>query len=68
MRICRRRIFHSPNHASANNPNPYGDDDYATPTFDEEEVIEEPNEPLEENNPTPVEVKPPTAKGGIRIR
>ena len=54
--------------ASANNPNPYGDDEYATPTFDEEEVIEEPNEPLEENNPTPVEVKPPTAKGGIRIR
>jgi len=25
-------------------------------------------EPLEENDPTPVKVKPPTAKGGIRIR
>ena len=47
-------------------PNPYGDDDYATPQEDEErmDIIgqngndglhydEEPNEPLEENDPRP---------------
>tara|TARA_E500000305_G_scaffold48322_2_gene37764 strand:- start:120 stop:1061 length:942 start_codon:yes stop_codon:yes gene_type:complete len=28
----------------------------------------EPNEPREENNPTPVKTKPPTAKGGVRIK
>ena len=62
-----------------NNPNPYGDDDYATPTPQEDmermDIIgqngndglhydEEPNEPLEENNPNPT----PTAKGGVRIK
>ena len=55
-------------------PNLYGDDDFATPTEDEErmDIIgqngndglhydSEPNEPLEENDPTPV------TKGGIKI-
>jgi hypothetical protein len=30
--------------------------------------IEEPNEPREENDPEPKKVKPPTAKGGVRIK
>ena len=29
---------------------------------------EEPNEPREENDPAPLKVKPPTAKGGVRIK
>lgn len=60
-------------------PNPYGDDDFATPTEDNErmdiigqngndglhyEEVDIPNEPLEENNPNPI----PTAKGGIRTK
>ena len=59
--------------ASANNPNPYGDDDYATPVLDdedfsvEEEIIEEPNEPREENDPTPT-ISRPTLKGGVKIQ
>jgi hypothetical protein len=58
------------------NPNPYGDDDFATPQEDTERMdiigqngndglhydIEEPNEPREENDPEPKKVKPPTAK------
>ena len=64
------------------NPNPYGDDDFATPQEDMERMdiigqngndglhydIEEPNEPREENDPAPKKVKPPTAKGGVRIK
>jgi len=30
--------------------------------------VEEPNEPREENDPAPLKVKPPTAKGGVRIK
>jgi len=60
------------------NPNPYGDDDYATPQEDEERMdivgqngndglhYEElkSREPLEENDPNPQ----PTARGGIRVK
>jgi hypothetical protein len=59
-------------------PNPYGDDDFATPQEDEErmDIIgqngndglhydEEPNEPLEENDPKVINPQP-TARGGIR--
>ena len=63
-------------------PNPYGDDDFATPTEDNErmdiigqngndglhyEEVDIPNEPLEENDPTPTR---PTiiSKGGVKIQ
>ena len=59
-------------------PNPYGDDDFATPQEDEErmDIIgqngndglhydEEPNEPLDENDPKVINPQP-TARGGIR--
>ena len=65
-----------------NTPNPYGDDDFATPTEDNErmdiigqngndglhyEEVDIPNEPLEENDPTPTR---PTiiSKGGVKIQ
>ena len=63
-----------------NTPNLYGDDDFATPTEDEERMdiigqngndglhYEEdiPNEPLEENDPTPI--KNIDRRGGIKIQ
>jgi hypothetical protein len=63
-----------------NTPNLYGDDDFATPTEDNERMdiigqngndglhYEEyiPNEPLEENDPT--SIKNIDRKGGIKIQ
>ena len=62
------------------NPNPYGDDDYATPQEDMErmDIIGQNGndglhyddiEPSDDNNPNPKILNPqPTAKGGIRIK
>ena len=62
------------------NPNPYGDDDYATPQEDMERmdiVGQNGNdglhyddvEPSDDNNPNPTILNPqPTAKGGIRTK
>ena len=62
------------------NPNPYGDDDYATPQEDMErmDIIGQNGndglhyddvEPSDDNNPNPTILNPqPTAKGGIRTK
>ena len=62
------------------NPNPYGDDDYATPQEDMErmDIIGQNGndglhyddvEPRDDNNPNPTILNPqPTAKGGIRTK
>ena len=66
------------------NPNPYGDDDFATPQEDMErmDIIGQNGndglhyddiEPSDDNNPEPKSIvskktKPPTAKGGVRIK
>ena len=66
------------------NPNPYGDDDFATPIPQEDmermDIIGQNGndglhyddiEPSDDNNPnppTPKKTKPPTAKGGVRTK